>query len=449
MTISVHLDLPDAAAPRVRYALGTLLHGLGLVPRWGRAGRLYVGVEPESSSAPLRLRLRPDLLHAGPVGSPAGWLHHGGRRWPLPVGPAGEHAAAPLGIAIVEAAVVESTFWWLTGAQETVRDAYGRAAWAGSLHRVLDVPDQPAVDGYRLWLADALRAAKQPLAPRTWGGAPFAVALTHDVDALGRWRPALGALRRARPLVALRRLLAPDPRRASVVALANLARRHGAHSTFFWKGGATAPEDVPHRLDASLVRGLVADGFEAGLHPSYGAVPDRLAAEAAAVARAAGAAPVAVRSHFLRWTEPATLRAYAPVGLDSTLGWAEAPGFRRGTAAPFRLYDTSAERETDLWELPLSVMDTTLFTHLNLSEDAARDVLDRVIDAAQAVGGCAVVLWHPAMDAEPVWARHLAVLDAALARARASGAAVGPLRGLFEAWNGAPPGGYARAPDGL
>jgi len=429
----------------VRYALGELLHGLGLTPTWDADDGVYVGTTPEASGAPLRLRFRPDALAVGRVDPAAiGWLVHDGRRWPLPVGPPGDHTPRPG--EIVEASVVESAFWWLAGAQETARDAHGRAAFAGSLHAALDVRDQPAVDGYRRWLGDALRAAGIGVPGRTWGGAAWSVALTHDVDALGRWRPALGTLARGRPAAALRRALAPDPRRASVRALADLARRHGARSSFFWKGGATAPEDVPHRLDPALMRGLAADGFETGLHPSYRAVPDCLAAESDAVASAAGTTPVAVRSHFLRWTEPATLRAYASFGLDSTLGWAEAPGFRRGTAAPFCLYDTDAERETDLWELPLAVMDTTLFTHLGLADEAAGDALADVLDAARAVGGCAVVLWHPAMDAEPAWMRRLGVLDRALTRARADGAAIGPLRALLDAWNGGTSGGYAPSP---
>ena len=39
-------------------------------------------------------------------------------------------------------------------------------------------------------------------------------------------------------------------------------------------------------------------------------------------------------------------------------------------------------------------------------------------------------MWHPAMDADPVWSRHLAVLDAALAQARADGAATDSLARL-------------------
>src|SRR5690606_15653084 len=101
-------------------------------------------------------------------------------------------------------------------------------------------------------------------------------------------------------------------------------------------------------------------------------------------------------------------------------------------------YDRDPERESDLWELPLAVMDTTLFTHLGLDDDAAAATLRDVVAAARAVGGCAVVLWHSAMDADPAWTRRLAILDRVIAEARADGAAVGPLRALAEAWNGGP-----------
>lgn len=444
MRLPVHLDVPDAAVPPAQYAVVALLDGLGLTPAWtDGAATLYVGVAPEASDATVRLRVRPEALQAIVRADAAGlgWLVHDDARWPLPVGPAGAHAPAPG--AVVEASVVESAFWWLAGVQEAAtrsRDLHGRFAYADSLQAQLPLAQQPAVDGYRAWLASALRAAGAEVPGRRWGAAPWAVALTHDVDAMGRARSALGALARGRPDVALLRAWARDPRRASVEALASLARRHGATATFFWKGGASSREDVAYRLDAALLRPLAADGFEAGLHPSYHAHAHaaRLAAERDAVARAAGGAPVAVRSHFLRWHEPGTAAASLAAGLrvDSTLGFAEAPGFRRGTATPFRLWDAAAGRPRDLWEVPLAVMDTSLFTHLGLSDAAAAERLDAVLSAARAVGGVAVVLWHPALDADPAWARRLDILDRATGRARAQQAAVGGLAGLWRAWRG-------------
>ncbi len=440
---------PEHAVAAHRYALTELLHGLGLTPVWTSAGeaRLYAGARPEHAREhALRLRLGDASDRERPADVAAlGWLDHAGRRTPLPVGPAGTPAADAR--AVVEADVLGSAFWWLAGVQETAtvaRDVHGRFPYSASLQHALGTAAEAPVDALRLWLGDALRTTGVHVPGRTWGGASWAVALSHDLDAVRtpRLRAFVGEAVRGRPRRALARALGPDARAASVEALVALARRHDARSTLFVKTvGPGSPEDVPYRIDAALrarLRGLAAEGFEVGLHPGYASHDHggRLAAERARLAEALGAPPAAVRSHFLRWHEPTTQRLYARAGfrLDSTLGFAETTGFRRGTCHPFRLWDAGAA--TDLWELPLAAMDTALFTHLGLSDGDAAARLAAVFAEARRAGGVAVVLWHPAMDADPAWARRLGVLDRALTQARADGAAVGPLGALLSAWTG-------------
>lgn len=447
--LSVCLDVPAAARPRVAYAVEELLGGLGLVPARTKASAatLYIGTRPEAAPASaLRLRLDPasvlDLRRADPAR--LGWLVHDGRRWPLPVGPAGDHA--PAADAIVEADLVGSAFWWLAGVQEAAtvaRDVHGRFAHADSLQAHLAVRDQPAVDGVRRWLGDALAARGVPIAPQTWEGADWAVALTFDLDGVAtrRVRAALSELGRGRFEGALRRGLGPDARWQSVLALHALTRRHGVAPTVFWKAGGGALEDVAYRLERSRVRRLVhawaRDGAEAGLHPSYHAHdhPGRLATERARLAALLGATPTLVRTHFLRWDTPRTPAALAAAGftLDGSLGFSKDVGFRRGTARPFRLYDLAADHVLPLREMPLAVMDTTLYTHLGLSPDAAVARATDVLDAARAVGGCAVLLWHDDIGHAVPASVRLDGLDQILRRARATGAALGPLGRLADA----------------
>jgi hypothetical protein len=446
---------PDPEVPKLRYALEELLRGLGLRPAWTppEHAALYAGARPEHAPEhALRLRLGDETW--GALDRPAvarpdalGWIEHDGRRTPLPVGPGGTPAADAR--AVVEADVLGSAFWWLTGGQEgaTVeRDAHGRFPYARSLQADLGGEPTAPVDALRLWLGDALRATGARVPGRTWGGAPWAVALSHDLDAVRtpRLRALAAGLVTGRPRRALTRAFGPDPRRASVDALVALARRHGTRSTLFVKTvGPGSPEDVPYRIDGALgahLRALTADGFEVGLHPGYASHdhPGRLAAERGRLAAALGVAPTSARSHFLRWSEPTTPRLYARAGfrVDSTLGFAEAVGFRRGTSHPFRLWDPAADAPTDLWEMPLAAMDTTLFTHLGLSDEAAAYRLAAVLAEARRAGGGAVVLWHPAMDGDPAWARRLDVLDHAVGQAARDGAAVGPLGALLGAWAG-------------
>ena len=448
------VDLPSGTA-LVRYGLAELLRGLGLEPVWTRRGdaRLAVAMgEREASGGDLVVT--PAALHdlgapRVPAVAELGWLDGPprpggveGAAWPVPVGPAGP---ATVGDAVASAA------WWLAGLQEratTERDVHGRVPYAASLQSKLGDgpggPLRPAVDAVRQRLAAELGRRGVRVPGRTWGGAAWAVALTHDLDAVRtrRFRAALGGLARGQLAEAARRALGPDRRRTSIGELHALGRRHGAQATWFVKPGAWAPQDLPGALAAPLVQTLRrwrADGAEVGWHPGYGAHdhPARLAAEAERFGRAFDTPPRLARTHFLRWAEPATPRLLAAQGVavDSSLGWSAQPGFRRGTAHPFRLYDLEADRPSGLWEAPLAVMDTTLSDHQELAPDAVAEVLRAAFDAARQRGGVAVVLWHNQVGGDTAgWTARLDALDRELGHARDAGAVLGPLGALLDAW---------------
>ena len=403
----------------------------------------------------LALTLTPEAARALVEPHPAralGWTEIGGERWPLPVGPSGDRPG-PLG-GEGGADLVASAAWWLAGLQEVnaERDVHGRFPYRASLQaRLGDGPGgalRPAVDAYRAALGAALRRVGVEPAPPVWDGhgAGWAVALTHDLDGLRtrRLRAAVGEAARGHPARAVRRAFGADVRWRSALALRDLARRRGVRSTWFVKPGAWAPEDLGVDLGGGrvrrFVRALEAEGHAVGWHPGYGAHdhPARLRAERAAFADAVGHAPRLARTHFLRWSEPTTPRRLAASGVevDSTLGFSRGPGFRRGTAHPFPVFDLGAGRPTDLWEMPLAVMDTTLAVHLGLGDAEVADVLGDAFDAARRSGGVAVVLWHNALGDDAGWPGRLDVLDRAVGRALADGAAVAPLDRLLGAWRG-------------
>ncbi len=447
------VDVPPKATSLVRYGLEELLRGLGLRPALTRRddAQLIVTVDPSRSGGegwtlPVSPAAIAGLVAVRRIDSGVlGHLEIEGERWPLPLSLAGAEA---------EGDVVASAAWWLAGIQEYAtaeRDRHGRFPYRASLQACLgDAPGgplRPAVDAYRSWLAAGLRARGVDVPGRTWGGAPWAVALTHDLDAVRtrRLRALVGDAVRGRPGFAFRRALAPDVRWRSVLDLRALADRHGIRSTWFVKPGSWAPEDVAHRLDArygDLLRSLEADGHEVGWHPGYGAHDHaaRLAAERVRFERALGHVPHLSRTHFLRWTEPTTPRLLRAAGVevDSTLGFSHHEGYRRGTAHPFRLYDLAAGRPTDLWEVPLAVMDTTLYDHRGLDLQALHAALQAVLDAARVAGGCAVVLWHNDMGEGAAWLDRVHVLDQSIGQALRTGAAVGPLGSLLQRWEGLP-----------
>ena len=453
--LPVCLDVPDEARALVAYGVEELTRGLGLRPEPVRRGdaRLVVSCEGGAADGALGLTLSAeavrDLVRPRPARADAlGWLEVDGERWPLPVGPPGVRDGGDLGAAAA---------WWLAGLQEaatTVRDAHGRFPYGASLQAALGDgpggPLRPAVDAYRAWLGGALRRVGVEVPGRTWGGAGWAVALTHDLDALRarRLRAFAGDLARGRPAQAVRRALGPDVRWRSAFALRDLARRRGVGATWFVKPAAWAPEDLgpdlSGRRPARFLRSLGAEGHAVGWHPGYGAHDHagRLRAERARFVDAVGHAPRLARTHFLRWSEPATPRLLARAGVrvDSTLGFSRHEGFRRGTSHPFRVFDVAAGRPTALWEMPLAVMDTTLAVHRGLGDGGVAAALAGAFGAARRAGGVAVVLWHNDLGGltGSSWSRRLRVLDQSIGQAVADGAAAAPLGRLLAAWQGRP-----------
>jgi hypothetical protein len=171
------------------------------------------------------------------------------------------------------------------------------------------------------------------------------------------------------------------------------------------------PEDGPQevhdrgrlRYVAALVAGTRrrrgAGGGLVGLHGSYvtSVTPGRLAEERADLEKLVGDDVVDHRYHYLRHrpTDAWPRLAAAGISTDSTLGYAEHPGFRAGTAHPYRAWDHDGDRTLDLVVLPLAFMDATLDArYLDLGPSAGRPLARAVVDRIREVGGCASVLFH-------------------------------------------------------
>ena len=303
------------------------------------------------------------------------------------------------------------------------------------------------------------RGAALGRVPRWKNGAPFAVALSHDVDdvRLRSVRQALRLVSAARSpgsyavrggLTALARSLAPaatDPY-AQFERWAAEESRRGFRSTFF----AFARPRRAHEYDAlytlgdrvsfegkrprvgSMFRALAGEGFEIGMHGSYESWRDEtaLTAQRAALAAATGQKVPATRQHFLRFDLAATWDAQEAAGFetDATLGYNEAIGFRAGIGAPFHPWDPARDNGgdqprgggRDLLEVPLTLMDGALFRAMGLSPQEAVVRTIAHLSAVESAGGMAGLLWHPNAAAESLfpgwWPCFVAALDHLAAR---------------------------------
>ncbi len=126
------------------------------------------------------------------------------------------------------------------------------------------------------------------------------------------------------------------------------------------------------------------------------------------------------RYHYLRLDPHSNFATLDSLGFlyDSTLGFADQPGFRAGIAQPFRPWDLEREQPLRLVEIPLAAMDVTLAEerYLNLS---TRDAGSPSRRAGRLGGG-----------ARRRFLRDLALGAVGLGRAPGLGPAVPPVHGV-------------------
>ncbi len=334
---------------------------------------------------------------------------------------------------------------------------------------------EPEVD---VWISEIGRSLpdvdRLPLWP---SGAPFVVCPTHDVDMVSRrWTAAQGlrsvriaatgtggpgSVRSARVVSGIRAAgrLARFGVSTAPSAAATLERcvevessRGVTGSYFFTVYSPDAPSyyDCVYSPDDPLVfrgrrssvgdvmRLLVDEGFDVGLHGSYRSAIDDgvLDRQRQSLERVAGAITT-TRQHWLHWRVDRTpgLQEAAGITADSTLGFNRNVGFRAGTSFPFSLWDAHASRPLDVLEIPLIAQESGLVSSnaLELNGEQSQIVLGTLMERVASVGGVLTILVHPHSLLVPdVAALYEWVLDEALA----AGAWVTSIREVERWWRG-------------
>jgi len=102
------------------------------------------------------------------------------------------------------------------------------------------------------------------------------------------------------------------------------------------------------------------------------------------------------RNHFLRFTVPDTWKILSEAGFkyDSTLGFADMVGFRNGMCHPFNPVEYNLKTEFDILEIPLAVMDCTLFDYMRLDLNGAWEITKKLIDTTDKYSGVLTLNWH-------------------------------------------------------
>lgn len=175
--------------------------------------------------------------------------------------------------------------------------------------------------------------------------------------------------------------------------------------------GSTVPGmDGNYSIDEDRIRRLMhriyERGHEIGLHGSYGTYKstEQLSLEASRLRTVMAEENIdqdrlGNRQHYLRWNTPETARnlEQASISYDTTLGYADHPGFRCGTCFEYPMYDLIERKLLRLRQRPLIVMECSVLDDCYLGMGYTDEALELILtlkNRTLQLGGYFTLLWH-------------------------------------------------------
>ena len=295
------------------------------------------------------------------------------------------------GKAIIRTDIVYNAFFFISRAEETFnteRDEHDRFAARYSLLGQGNRLQIPSLDENARLLLKLLNC---PLPTSGFGH----IYLTHDIDSLAQYRSlrgAMGGFKRDenKAVWASWRDIHNDPLYTFPWLIEQDKKVPGAETIYFVKQTSGRGMDYPQyslwgKDFKRLKKILTASGAKLGVHGSYYQdLPSN---------------PISslYRTHFLR-TSIRHMNELVKAGYtdDFTMGYADAAGFRLQTTRAVRWINPMTMKLTNLTLHPLIIMDCTLShpIYMNLSEDEAYFLCERLIAKVKMHHGDLCLLWH-------------------------------------------------------
>ena len=295
------------------------------------------------------------------------------------------------GKSILRTDIVYAAFFFTSRAEEVLnpqRDEHGRFAARYSILSQKSRLQIPRLDEYARLL---LKLLDLPLPEPGFEH----IYLTHDIDSISQYRHfrgALGAIRRGetQQMLAAWRDIHRDPLYTFPWLMEQDKRVPQADTIYFVKRtrgkGYDYPQYCLHGHDFRRLKHMLRhNNAYIGVHGSYyGAIP-----------------PIEYsrmfRAHYLR-SSIAHMQALADAGYtdDFTMGFADQAGFRLQTSRAVRWINPLTYQLTPLTLHPLLIMDNTLSqaNYMNLDEDEAYFLCERLMDKVRLHRGDLCLLWH-------------------------------------------------------
>ena len=305
---------------------------------------------------------------------------------------------------IIRTDIIYTTFFFISRAEEVLnphRDKHGRFLAEYSILGKNNRLQIPLLDEYARLLLKLLEA------PLPNSGFEH-IYLTHDIDTISQYRHlrgVLGGLSRGERQQVWQALqdIHQDPLYTFPWLIEQDRQVPQAESIYFVKQTQGKGYDYPQyclcgpdykRLHKQLVR----NGAQLGVHSSYyGILPKK-------------AISTLHRSHYLRCSiEQMQQVVEAGFTDDFTMGFADQAGFRLQTSRAVQWINPQTMQLTSLTMHPLIIMDCTLSNddYMNLTEDEAYFLCERLISKVRMHHGDLCLLWHNSIMIDSLYHRSL------------------------------------------
>jgi len=225
--------------------------------------------------------------------------------------------------------------------------------------------------------------------------------LSHDIDLVyGSFlQDGFYALKRGRIDIILRLMMnvaISKPDWLNIDQIMKLESEYDVRSTFFWivnKSQTEQLKNADYDFKSAKIQNLVnrveETGFENGIHKSVSS--ESFQSEISKFQKK----PTINRYHYLKFSLPDGFDQVEQSGLklDASLGFAESIGFRNSYGLPYNPYNLKKRKQYSFLEVPLHVMDTTLFKYNDSDVQKSKEMIFRFFEANKT--DCVLsVLWH-------------------------------------------------------
>jgi len=308
--------------------------------------------------------------------------------------------------------IFAASFYLLSGYSELIndeRDTLGRIKYEDSIQAHLKIMELPVVNYYFDILKTAIEKAYNiSIESNIWGDKKFATCLTHDIDYIHTpWTK--NGLRYLLTTNVITNVQLPIKKITQNKAWCNFSeiieieKQHNAKSTFFILPNNQKSDKGFDNADYTLkeiekyLEYIESEGFEIGVHPSICThrTCSRLKDE---IDKLSKYKPTSNRFHFLIYKPGQTRKTLEINNLkaDSTLGFSQHIGFRNSFCQPFYLYNFEEDKTSSVLEIPLNIMDLTLYDkrYMNIKRDKVLSRIESVIQETAKFNGVLTILWH-------------------------------------------------------